>query len=72
METPSAPVSHNDTAAPLPGRPIVVVPQDATLGTIATAMLIGALLAVSGLYFWGAEIAHNIELQEAGAASGSN
>lgn len=36
---------------------VPVVSRGTSFGSIVTAMVIGALLAVSGLYMWGAEIA---------------
>lgn len=62
------------TPAPLqnaPAAPKIVVAQRATLGSLAAAMAVGALLAVTGLYFWGAEVEHDRSAQEANATSGA-
>lgn len=48
--------------------PVVVRPRT-TFGSLVAAMFVGALLAITGLYLWGADVAHDAAEQEAGAAS---
>lgn len=54
---PSEPVSSQDSPLiPVATSPVVIAPRT-TFGTLVSAMLVGALLAVTGLYLWGAEVA---------------